>query len=141
MNKPIRTVTPGGEEIVILPAAKYDRLLALAEDSRDVARAEAALAEFAAGKGEVLTEAEMRSLLKAATPLAFWRARRGSTQAALGAAGGISQAYLAQIERGKRIGDVHLYRRLAGALRVDIEDLLPPERPVAKLKVARGRKK
>ena len=120
--------TPDGEEIVILPAAKYDRLLELAEDTRDIARAEKMLAEFASGKGEGISELEMRELLAVPSSVAFWRARRGLTQASLAAEVGISQAYLAQIERGKRVGDVRLYRQLAATLRVDIEDLLPPEK-------------
>ena len=81
-----------------------------------------------------LTDSEMRELLRASTPIAFWRTRRELTQAALARAGGISQAYLAQIEKGKRVGDVRLYRRLAGALRVEIEDLLPPEQKPATTK-------
>jgi DNA-binding XRE family transcriptional regulator len=127
VNKPVRTTTPGGEEIVILPAAEYDRLLDLAEDARDLAIAEKALSEFRSGKGESLDQAEMLELLDARTPLAFWRRRRGLTQSALAAAVGISQAYLAQIEKGKRVGDLHLYRRLSEALRLEMEDLAPPE--------------
>ncbi len=125
MNRPVRTTTPSGEEIVILPAAEYDRLVELAEDTRDVTIAEKALSDFAAGRGEALSDGEMRALLDAATPLAFWRKRRELTQKALAEAVGISQAYLAQIERGKRMGDVRLYGRLAHALGVEVGDLAP----------------
>ncbi len=125
MNKPTRTTTPGGEEIVILPAAEYDRLLELAEDARDLAIAEKALAEHRSGKGESLDQEEVHELLRATTPLAFWRKHRGLTQSALADMVGISQAYLAQIERGKRLGDLRLYRRLSEALRLDIEDIAP----------------
>ena len=132
MNRPVRTTTPSGEEIVILSAAKYDRLLELAEDMRDIAVAEKDLSDFEAGRGEALTASEMRELLEAATPLVFWRKRRRLTQSALAGVAGISQAYVGQIEQGKRVGDVRLYRRLAGALGVAIEDLLPPERVPAR---------
>jgi DNA-binding XRE family transcriptional regulator len=125
VNRPVRTTTPSGEEIVILPAAEYDRLVELAEDTRDVTIAEKALSDFAAGKGEALSDREMRALLDAATPLAFWRKRRELTQKALAEAVGISQAYLAQIEHGKRMGDVRLYGRLAHALGVEVGDLAP----------------
>jgi DNA-binding XRE family transcriptional regulator len=125
MNRPVRTKTPGGEEIVILPAAEFERLVDLAEDARDIRDAEEALAEIAAGSVELLTQAEVQALLAAASPIAFWRKRRGVTQAALAKEAGISQAYLAQIEAAKRTGGVQLYRRLAKALGVDIEDLLP----------------
>lgn len=125
---------PNGEEIVILPAADYRRLIELAEDVQDIRRAEQALADATSGKGEILTDSEMRELLRASTPMAFWRNRRKLTQSAVARAGGISQAYLAQIEKGKRVGDVRLYRRLASALRVEIEDLLPPEQKPATTK-------
>lgn len=126
MNKPVHTRTPSGEEIVILPAEDYARLLELAEDARDLAIAEAALENLRSGKAELLTETEVREYLAAPTPLSFWRKRRGLTQAALAKEVAISQAYLAQIERGKRTGDIQLYRRLAGALRLEIEDVAPP---------------
>ena len=125
MNRPVRTTTPSGEAIVIVPADQYERLVAAAEDARDVAIAEKALAEFEAGVGEALTDAEMSALLRAHSPLAFWRKRRSLTQPALAKAVGITQGYLAQIERGTRVGDVDLHRRLADVLRLDIEDLLP----------------
>ncbi|MCR4282167.1 MAG: helix-turn-helix transcriptional regulator [Bauldia sp.] len=125
MNRPVRTKTPSGEEIVMLPAADYERLLELAEDAVDARIAERALAELRSGRGEALTHDDMLALLDAPSPVAFWRKRRELTQAALAKVAEISQAYLAQIESGKRVGEVGLYRRLADALRVDIEDLLP----------------
>jgi len=125
MNKPVRTKTPSGEDIVILRAADYEHLMELVEDSIDVRNAERAFAEIAEGKGELLTHDEVIELIEAPSPLAFWRRRRALTQALLADAVGVSQAYLAQIEGGKRKGEVGLYRRLAGKLNLEIEDLLP----------------
>jgi DNA-binding XRE family transcriptional regulator len=82
-------------------------------DARDHA---VAMREVAAGAMELLSEAELDAYLAAPTPLAFWRRRRGLTQAALGAEVGASQPFLAQIEAGRREGGVHLYARLAEAL-------------------------
>ena len=129
MNKPVHTTTPGGEEIVILPAAEYVRLVETAEDSRDVRLAEEALAEIAAGNSELLTQKEVEAFLSATSPLAFWRQRRGLTQAALAKQVGVTQPYLAQIESSKRSGDIDLYRRLAHVLKTDLELVLPPEKP------------
>jgi DNA-binding XRE family transcriptional regulator len=109
--------TPGGEELVVLSRAEYEDLV----DARDHATA---MAAHRRGDDDGLTEAEMDDYLAAPTPLAFWRRRRDLTQAALAAAVGISQPYLAQIETGTRTGDVSVYARMALQLRVRIEDLL-----------------
>ena len=72
----------------------------------------------------------MRKLLAAPTPLVFWRRKRGLTQAAMAKAG-VTQAYLAQIEAGRRTGPIRVHRRMAEALRVDAGRLQP--RIVARL--------
>lgn len=59
------------------------------------------------------------------TPLPFWRKRPGLTQPTLAEAVGVSQPYLAQLETGRRVGEVRLYARLAAAPRLRIEDLVP----------------
>jgi DNA-binding XRE family transcriptional regulator len=130
MNRPVHTKTPAGEEIVLLPRAEYDRLREFAEDAYDSLIVERALAEMKGGHVELFSQADMAALLAAPSPVSFWRKRRGLTQAALSKSAKISQAYLAQIEKGTRKGDVSLYQRLAATLGVDIEDLLPaPTKP------------
>jgi DNA-binding XRE family transcriptional regulator len=104
-------------DTVTLSRAEYEALI----DARDAALA---LRDLAAGRTETLSEAELDAYLAAPTPLAFWRRRRGLTQAALAARAGISQAYLAQLERGRRVGDVRVLARLAAALGLRIDDLV-----------------
>jgi DNA-binding XRE family transcriptional regulator len=135
MNRPVHTKTPSGEDIVLLPLAEYERLRELAEDAYDSRLAERALAELAEGSVELISHADISALLAARSPVSFWRQRRGLTQAVLAKTAKISQAYLAQIEKGARKGDVTLYQRLAAALRVDVEDLLPA--PVTRKKSRR----
>ena len=125
MSEPIRTTTPTGEPIVILSAADYDRLVAAAEDRRDAALADAALAAHRDDPSAALDPDEMRQLLAAPTPLAFWRRRRGLTQEALAGKAGITQSYLAYIEAGKRDGTMKIYGALAAALGLAIDDLAP----------------
>ncbi|HSU06910.1 MAG TPA: helix-turn-helix transcriptional regulator [Acetobacteraceae bacterium] len=97
------------------------------EDLIDSRNHAAALRGVAAGSMPTLSDTEMDAFLAAPTPLAFWRRRCSLTQAALARSVGISQAYLAQIETGRRIGDVGLYARLARRLAVRIEDLVAEE--------------
>ena len=110
-------VSPSGDELVVMSRQEYQDLL----DSRDHA---AAMRAVAAG-ADTFTDAELGEYLAAATPLAYWRKRRGMTQAQLATGLAISQPYLAQLEAGKRTGDVTLHARVAEALRLRIEDLVP----------------
>lgn len=106
------------DDTITLSKAEYQDLI----DARDHANA---MRDVAAGFMATIDAADMPAYLAAATPLAFWRRKRGLTQAALAAAGGITQPYLAQIEGGHRGGDVRLYIALAKALDLRVEDLAP----------------
>lgn len=117
MGKPQIIETPGGEKLVLLPLADY-------EDLVDAAAAQQAQTAHDAAGGETLTENEVRALVAAPTPLAFWRRKRGLTQKALAEAADSSQGYIADIEAGRRTGDVHVLKRLAQALRLSLDDLV-----------------
>lgn len=113
-------VTPSGEELVLIAKADFDRI----EDMLDVAAFDSAKA---AETGETLSAEEVAKALAAPTPLAFWRAKRGMKQKDLAAQVGISPSYAADLEAGRRKGEPALFKRLAAALRVRIEDLVADE--------------
>jgi DNA-binding XRE family transcriptional regulator len=102
---------------VTLDASQFQDLI----DARDHA---IAMREVAAGVMPTLTPDELERYLETPSPLAFWRKHRCLNQAALANFVEISQPYLAQIEAGKRVGDVKLYAKIAKVLRVRIEDLI-----------------
>ncbi len=104
---------------ITITTEEYQNLI----DSRDHA---IAMRDVANG-APLLTEKEALDYLAAPTPLAFWRRHRGLSQEQLAKAVHISQAYLAQIETGKRTGAIGIYASLARALGLRIEDLLPEE--------------
>jgi DNA-binding XRE family transcriptional regulator len=115
-------VSPSGDELVVLSRQEYQDLL----DARDHA---AAMREVASG-ADTLTDAELDEYLAAPTPLAYyWRKRRDLTQSRLASRVEISQPYLAQLEAGRRVGDVTLYAKLAAVLRLRIEDLVAEPAP------------
>ena len=118
MGKPQIITSPSGEELVVLPRSDYEDLV----DALAARKVDAALA---AGREELLTAQEAAALLAEPTPLAFWRKKRGRTQAQLAAAIGVSQNFLSDLERGKVKGDVTLYGRFARSLGVLIDDLAP----------------
>jgi DNA-binding XRE family transcriptional regulator len=104
-------------DTVTMSKVEYQNLI----DARDHALA---MRDVASGTMNLLTEAETVALIEARTPLAFWRRRSGMTQEKLAEAIAISQPYLAQMESGRRVGDVVLYVKLAKALNVRVEDLV-----------------
>ena len=112
--------TPGGEKLAILPADEY-------EDLCDQLAHATAMADYRTGREEALTLEEVGALLAAPTPLAFWRAKRGLTQAKLARAAGTTQPHIADIEAGKHGASFDLMARIAKALRVKMDDLAPAE--------------
>lgn len=118
MGKPHLFSTPGGEELVVMAREDYEEL-------QDTAAAATRVRDLAEGREELLDAKEVEDLLKAPTPLAFWRKKRGMTQTALAGDVGVSQNFLSDMERGKAVGDVVLYAKLARRLGVSIEDLVP----------------
>ena len=81
-------------------------------------------------------------MLAAKTPLAFFRKRRGLSQAALAKKVGIAQDFLSEIEAGLKTGDVRTLRKIADALDLSLDDLVTPETPIDPVKpAARSRKR
>jgi DNA-binding XRE family transcriptional regulator len=98
--------------------------LHLAEDKADALAA--IEAERRREQGEEYLPAEFADrLLAGESPLRLWRKHRGMTLDALGTAVGIGKSFLSQIEKGTRRGSPSIWRKLAGALDVSTDDILP----------------
>ena len=122
----VRTRTPSGEAIVILPEAEFERLAALAEDVTDARAIAASRERLDTGRDDLLTEDDLDRLRTAPTPLAFWRNKRGLTAASLAALVGTTESALISLEQDGGLGGIDLYRRLAAALEVDVDDIQSP---------------
>lgn len=109
--------TPGGDVLVVIPLEEFEAL-------RDAAEHAKAMGALARGEEERLTPEDALALAEAVTPLAFWRRKRGLTQAAVAERAGISQSALADMERGARTGTAAVLKRVAGALGLRMEDLI-----------------
>ena len=115
--------TSAGETLVILPLAEFEAL----RDAADAAAHANIMAALARGDEESLSAEETVALVDAVTPLAFWRRKRGLTQAALAARAGVSQSALAGMESGARVGTARVLKRVAQALHVRLDDLVMGE--------------
>lgn len=115
--------TPSGERLVVIPEADYETLLAAAEDAVDAAAVEAFRRKLATGDEEPISAAIVDRILDGESRIRVWRDHRGLTSSALAEKAGIAQAFLSQIETGKRDGTIDTLRRIAAALGVSLDEL------------------
>lgn len=112
--------TPNGDEMAVLPRAELEELT-------DAAARAAEVAAYRDGRLPGLTADEALAFAEASSPLAFFRKRAGMKQDTLATHIGISQNYLSDIENGKREGTLVVWLKLAAALKVPVDMLVPEE--------------
>jgi DNA-binding XRE family transcriptional regulator len=124
MSAPQIIRTPSGEELVVLPRAEYEALIARndrdAEDDEDIAVYDSRKAALAAG-GEVLPPAVSAAILRGESRLKAIRNWRDETQAHLSFKTGVGQGYLSDLENGRKAGTPETLAKLAEALNVPME--------------------
>lgn len=124
MNKVARFTTPSGEEMVVMSEADFQTLADTAEMSADVAAYDRVNDRLASGEDELIPSAFVYRILDGESRVAVWRDYRGLSAKALAEAAGITQAYLSQIEAGKRDGTVGTMKKIADALRITVDELI-----------------
>ena len=119
--------SPSGEELVVLPKAEYEALLAAAaeadEDAADIALYDARKAELVSGGA--LPEAVSMLLLRGNSRLKAIRLWREMAQTQLAEMAGIGQGYLSDLESGRRTGSSEVLLTLARHLDVPPEWIAP----------------
>lgn len=118
-----------GMRMATLPAEDYERLIDTAEDRADVRAAESAEARRTAGE-EYLPADIVRRMLAGESLLRAWRAHRRLTLSRLSCHAGIGPSYLSELELGKKPGTPRVWRKLANALEVSVDDIMPDENAV-----------
>ena len=109
----------GKPAFAVLPIDEYERLLEVADEAAGVRAFDA----YKATRPETFPDEVASRLLNGEHPVKVFREHRGMTQTQLAESAGLRQAYVSQIEAGSRIGTVDVLKRIAEALRVDLEDL------------------
>ncbi len=113
-----------GQKIVMLPIEDYQRLVDIAEDRADIAAT--VEAERRRQDGEEYVPVEVIDQLCAGiNPVKVWRKYRNLNQKALGQMIGCSAAHVSQIENQEKGASATLWRKLADALDVSVDDLMP----------------
>ncbi|WP_158816495.1 helix-turn-helix domain-containing protein [Methylocapsa sp. S129] len=123
MTEPQIIRTPSGEEMVIIPRAEYEALIAAAhnEDEDDVAIYDARKAELAASRNGLLPQPVTEAMLKGDSLLRALRRWRDITQSDLAAKAGVGQGYISDLENCRRAGAPETLHRLARALDVPLQ--------------------
>ena len=112
-DTPTQRIKISGKFYVILPATEYETLMRSVSELSDCLRfpVDALLASPVIGEGE--------SRLRA------WRKHRGLTLETLASMVGGHKVGLSDMERGKRNGTMKNWRKIADALNVSLDDILP----------------
>jgi DNA-binding XRE family transcriptional regulator len=123
----VQFVKTDAGEIAIMPRAEYERLagLAASEDvgtRRIVRRARAAVAR---GEEVLLPKAVADKLANGDNPIRVLREWRDMTQLEMSYRTKISQGHLSDIENGRRTGTAETLRRIAEALHVPLDLIVP----------------
>ncbi len=120
--KRIQFIEQDGRKVfAVVPIDTYERMLDDLEDLDDVRCYDAAKAR----QEEYFPSRVVDALLDGVHPIRVFREHRGLSQPALAEACGISVHHLCQLEAGQRSASQDVMRKLAAALTVDIDLLMP----------------
>lgn len=112
----VRKTVIDGETYVLVPEDDYEDLIDTISAERIMARVRA---------GEETWPAELvYELFETDSRIRTYRNYRKMSVSDLAAAAGISQPYLSEIESGKKTGSVDVLKRIAAALKVDLDDIV-----------------
>jgi len=121
--KPQIIITPGGEELVVLPKADFDALVAasesLDEDDADAAVFDARMADLKAGRDQRLPVPVSAALLRGESLLQALRHWRAVPRMELSFRTGVTQGSISDLDAGRREGTRETLSQLAKALGVD----------------------
>ena len=112
-------------EMVTIPRAQYEKLVEASEMLSDIAAYDHAMARLASGEDELIPAEFADRIIDRESPLRVYREYRGLTQAALAAASGVNRVQIAEIEARRKTGSVATLKKLAVALKLDLDDLVP----------------
>ena len=108
-----------------VPFRLVSRMHVAKEDFADIQAALAVEARIARGEEELIPANVVDRLIDREPPLRVWREFRNQTQPALARASGVNRVQIIEIEAGRGSGSVHTLRKLAEALGVPVDDLIP----------------
>ena len=119
----IERITRHGKEFAVLPMDELKKLLDDAEMLADVRAYDAAKARIERGEDELIPLDIAERRLAGESTVKIWREYRGLTQEDLAKASNVSCPRIAAIEERRKKGGIATLKKLAVALRVDLDHL------------------
>ncbi len=120
IRKPQILEVEGKPRLAVVPLAEWQRIVERLEDAEDAL----AVRRWRSAPGETIPADMVNRLLDGENKIKVWRMHRGLTQQALADACGVSKPYVSQLEANTRLASQAVLRKLASALRVDLDDLV-----------------
>ncbi len=111
----------GKPEWAVVTVEEYRQLVEAAEFKEDLRL----YREAKKTPEEVIPGEVIDQLLDGEGPIRVWRRFRGLSQQELASSIGISKAYLSQLEGGSRIGTAVVLKKIAEALKLTLEEIMP----------------
>jgi DNA-binding XRE family transcriptional regulator len=115
----------GQSQTVTIDRAEYERLLSLNEDLAGLKSALAIAAQIDRGEETAIPAAIAHRLIDGEPPLRVWREAKNLTQTALADLADVSRVQINDIEAGRAAGSIKTLTKLAGALGLRIDDIVP----------------
>jgi ribosome-binding protein aMBF1 (putative translation factor) len=117
-------------DTVTMSRAEYEALVEAAEDAEDLAHLAAQeererVLGVGAARRDHLPGELVKRMLAGERPVRLWREQRGLKLGQLADRARIAPSYLSEIESGRKPGSVAALGKLARALGLSIEDLVP----------------
>jgi predicted transcriptional regulator len=119
----IEKITRDGKVFAILPMNTLKKLIDDAEMLADIAAYDAAKARLASGEDELIPLEITERRLAGESTVKIWREYRGLTQEGLAKKSRVSRSMIAAIEAKHKTGGIATLKKLAGALKVDLDEL------------------
>jgi DNA-binding XRE family transcriptional regulator len=120
----IEKITRNGKDFAVLPMDLLKRLIDDAEMLADIKAYDAVKARIARGEEELVPlEIDERRLAGEST-VKIWREYRGLTQEDLAKASKVSRSMIAAIEAKHKQGGIGTLKKLAAALKVELDELV-----------------
>jgi mRNA interferase RelE/StbE len=119
----IEKITRDGKVFAVLPMERLKKLMDDAEMLADIAAYDAAKARLASGEDELIPLEITERRLAGESTVKIWREYRGLTQEGLAKKSKVSRSMIAAIEAKHKTGGIATLKKLAGALKVDLDEL------------------